>query len=39
MNPIIQLLGDKAEHLLDFKNPKIPAERLHVPGPDVVDRL
>jgi class I fructose-bisphosphate aldolase len=39
MNPIVQLLGDKAEYLLNFKNPKIPAERLHLPGADVVDRL
>jgi class I fructose-bisphosphate aldolase len=39
MNAIVQLLGDKAEHLLNFNNPKIPAERLHLPGPDVVDRL
>jgi hypothetical protein len=34
-----QLLGDKAEYLLNFKSPKIPKERLHLPGPDVVDRL
>ncbi len=33
------MLGDKAEDLLNFKNPKIPKERLHLPGPDVVDRL
>jgi class I fructose-bisphosphate aldolase len=39
MNTIAQLLGDKAGFLLDFKNPKIPASRLHAPGPDVVDRL
>ncbi len=39
MNSIAQLLGDKAGFLLDFKNPKIPASRLHAPGPDVVDRL
>ena len=39
MTQIAQLLGDKAESLLNFKNPKIPKERLHVPGPDVVDRL
>jgi class I fructose-bisphosphate aldolase len=36
---IAQLLGDKAESLLGFKNPMIPKERLHLPGPDVVDRL
>jgi class I fructose-bisphosphate aldolase len=39
MISIPQLLGDKAESLLNFKNPKIPKERLHLPGPDVVDRL
>src|SRR6267154_4750618 len=39
MTSIAQLLGDKADSLLNFKNPKIPAERLHLPGPDVVDRL
>src|SRR5664279_3321126 len=36
---IEQLLGAKAESLLGFKNPKISKERLHLPGPDVVDRL
>src|SRR5947209_1206540 len=39
MNTVIELLGDKAEYLLNFKNPKIPAQRLNLPGPDVVDRL
>jgi class I fructose-bisphosphate aldolase len=39
MNPIASLLGDKAEYLLNFKNPKISKDRLHVPGPDMVDRL
>src|SRR5258708_1311596 len=39
MNAIVQLLGDKAELLLNFKNPKISKERLHLPGPDTVDRL
>jgi class I fructose-bisphosphate aldolase len=39
MTSIVKLLGDKAEFLLNFKNPKIAKERLHVPGPDVVDRL
>lgn len=36
---IEQLLGDKAESLLKFNSPKIPKERLHLPGPDSVDRL
>ena len=31
-------LGDKAGDLLNFKNPKIAKDRLHLPGPDVVDR-
>ena len=39
MTSITQLLGDKAEFLLNFKNPKIAKERLHLPGADVVDRL
>jgi len=39
MSSITQLLGDKADFLLNFKNPKISKERLHVPGPDVVDRI
>ena len=39
MTSIAPLLGDKAESLLGFKNPKISKERLHLPGPDVVDRL
>src|SRR6185369_12140404 len=39
MNVIAQLLGDKADYLLNFNTPKIAAERLHLPGPDVVDRL
>jgi class I fructose-bisphosphate aldolase len=39
MTTIAQYLGDKAEYLLNFKSPKIPKEHLHLPGPDVVDRL
>jgi class I fructose-bisphosphate aldolase len=39
MTAIEKLLGDKTDYLLNFKNPKIPKERLHLPGPDVVDRL
>src|ERR1035437_2200103 len=35
---IEELLGDKAEYLLGFNNPKISRERLHLPGPDTVDR-
>src|SRR5260370_24238226 len=36
---IEQLLGAKAESLLGFKNPKISKERLHLPGPDFIDRI
>ena len=36
---IEQHLGDKADSLLKFNNPKIPKSRLHLPGPDSVDRL
>ena len=36
---IEELLGDKAESLLGFNNPKVPKERLHLPGPDWVDRM
>ncbi|MFO1478098.1 MAG: class I fructose-bisphosphate aldolase [Verrucomicrobiota bacterium] len=39
MTQIAQLLGDKAEYFLGFKNPKIARERLHIPGPDFVDRI
>jgi class I fructose-bisphosphate aldolase len=39
MTQIAQLLGDKADYLLGFKNPKISKERLHLPGPDFVDRI
>lgn len=39
MTSIAQLLGDKAESLLNFKNPKISKDRLNLPGPDVVARL
>src|SRR5471030_3031751 len=39
MTNIAQLLGDKADSLLNFKNPKIAKDRLHVPGPNFVDRI
>jgi class I fructose-bisphosphate aldolase len=39
MANIAKLLGDKADSLLNFKNPKIPRERIHIPGPDFVDRI
>src|SRR5258708_12791343 len=39
LSNIEQLLGSKAELLLSFKSPKIAKERLHVPGPDFIDRI
>jgi len=39
MTQIAPLLGDKADYLLNFKNPKISRERLHLPGPDFLDRI
>src|SRR2546423_15192686 len=39
MKSTTQLLGDKADSLLSFNKPKIAKERLHIPGPDVVDRI
>src|SRR5437667_868310 len=32
-------LGAKADSLLGFKSPKIAKDRLHLPGPDFVDRI
>ena len=39
MANIEKLLADKAALLLNFNNPKISKERLHLPGPDFVDRI
>ena len=39
LSTIEQLLGSKAESLLNFKSPKISKELLHVPGPDFIDRI
>ena len=36
---IQSLLGDKTEALLGFNTPKISKDRLHLPGPDFVDRI
>jgi class I fructose-bisphosphate aldolase len=38
-SPIQQHLGAKAESLLGFRSPKIAKERLHLPGPDFIDRI
>lgn len=32
-------LGPRAEALLAFRSPRIPKERLHLPGPDFIDRV
>ena len=32
-------LGARAEALLEFNAPKISKERLHLPGPDFIDRV
>jgi class I fructose-bisphosphate aldolase len=34
-----ELLGDRAETLLGFNSPKVSKDRLHLPGPDWVDRI
>lgn len=38
-NEIVKLLGDNGKNLLEFSNPKIAKESLHLPGPDFVDRI
>ncbi len=37
-NNVLDILGDKAKALLDHKCKTIPADRLHLPGPDHLDR-
>jgi class I fructose-bisphosphate aldolase len=39
LSTIEQLLGSKADSLLNFKAPKISKDLLHVPGPDFIDRI
>jgi class I fructose-bisphosphate aldolase len=39
VSTIEQLLGNKADSLLNFKSPKISKDLLHVPGPDFIDRV
>lgn len=36
---IFELLGKEAENLLNFDTPKIPQKRLHLPGPDWIERI
>src|SRR5882762_2264391 len=38
-NSVQQYLGAKADALLGFRAPKIAKERLHLPGPDFIDRI
>lgn len=38
-NNIETYLGAKAEYFLGYKTPKIAKERLHLPGPDFIDRV
>jgi len=39
IDAIVKALGDKADYFLKFSEPKICKERLHLPGPDWVDRI
>ncbi|HEU5155305.1 MAG TPA: class I fructose-bisphosphate aldolase [Gemmatimonadales bacterium] len=39
IDQIVSVLGDKADPLLKFSSPKIAKNRLHVPGPDFIDRI
>ena len=39
IDTIRSYLGEEASYLLDFDNPKISKESLHIPGPDFVDRI
>ena len=36
---IRDFLGEEADHLLNYNEPKISKESLHVPGPDFIDRI
>ncbi|MFT6851260.1 MAG: class I fructose-bisphosphate aldolase, partial [Sphingobacteriales bacterium] len=38
-NKISELLGDKAQYLLEHKSTTIRKEDLHLPGPDFIDRV
>jgi class I fructose-bisphosphate aldolase len=39
LSTVEQYLGSKTDTLLGFKSPKISKERLHLPGPDFIDRV
>ena len=36
---IREFLGNEADYLLNFNNPKLSKENLHIPGPDFIDRI
>lgn len=38
-NEIIQILGDKADYLLNFNNPKISKDMLHIPSVNFLDNV
>ena len=39
IDTIVKHLGSNADYYLNFKDPCIPKDRLHLPGPDFVDRI
>jgi class I fructose-bisphosphate aldolase len=39
IDSIVATLGEKADYYLKFDKPKIAKDRLHLPGPDWVDRI
>ena len=39
MSDITALLGAEAEHLLSYTCKGIPRDRLHLPGPNFIDRV
>jgi fructose-bisphosphate aldolase, class I len=39
IDTITRHLGSKSDYYLNFKDPRIPKDRLHLPGPDFVDRV
>ncbi len=39
IDKIVEALGNEAEGLLRFSNPKVKKEQLHLPGPDWVERI
>ena len=39
INTIKKYLGDEASHLLDYKSKTVDKSELHLPGPDMVDRI